>query len=461
MQPLKCYLAIAFQFVFSLCLFSCKKFITVNSPIQYSHQPSELKTDSDANAAVVGIYEQLSRTGNGITSGQTSIGFLCGLSADELVNYSTDNSYAEFFSTNISVANVTNDLLWSNIYKVIYQCNSVLEGLTNNVSITPALSRQLQGEALFFRGLLFFYLVNLYGAAPLPVSTNYKTNDTLSRMGTTRVYEQIKTDLNRAVNLLPSNSFENGERIRAGKAAANALLSRVCLYTDDLQGCITNASAVIAQNSTFGLDGDLKEVFLKNSHEAILQFKPVLPGYNTEDAQIYILPRSPMLAALRQDFIKQYDTIDLRLKTWIGRYSIGGGTYFYPFKYKAKYGQGLSEYLMVLRLAELYLNRSEALAKLGFIDSATSDLNVIRARAGIRAYSSGTEPDILQAIYDERNRELFTEWGHRWLDLKRTHLCDSVMAGTKPGTWKSTAQLLPIPSQEILLNPHLYQNPGY
>jgi len=68
--------------------------------------------------------------------------------------------------------------------------------------------------------------------------------------------------------------------------------------------------------------------------------------------------------------------------------------------------------------------------------------------------------------------ELFTEWGHRWLDLRRTGILDGVMTivtplkvttTSTPNIWNSAYALYPIPQAEIDRSPLLngQQNPGY
>ncbi len=64
--------------------------------------------------------------------------------------------------------------------------------------------------------------------------------------------------------------------------------------------------------------------------------------------------------------------------------------------------------------------------------------------------------DALTALYHERQVELFTEWGHRWLDLKRTKRIDAVMAPVtqqKGGAWNSNWQWYPLPQSEIQTDP--------
>jgi hypothetical protein len=71
---------------------------------------------------------------------------------------------------------------------------------------------------------------------------------------------------------------------------------------------------------------------------------------------------------------------------------------------------------------------------------------------------------LLTAIMKERRVEFFSEWGHRWLDLKRSGMVDSVMEVVTPqkgGSWEGYKKLYPIPENDRQLNPHLSQNAGY
>src|SRR5690606_18871667 len=80
-----------------------------------------------------------------------------------------------------------------------------------------------------------------------------------------------------------------------------------------------------------------------------------------------------------------------------------------------------------LRLAEMYLNRAEANAKLDNLQEALDDVNIIRSRAGLSGgalYSTGNLlglPNVLDAVLQERRLELAFE-GHRSFDLFRNNL---------------------------------------
>ena len=119
---------------------------------------------------------------------------------------------------------------------------------------------------------------------------------------------------------------------------------------------------------------------------------------------------------------------------------------------------------MVLRLAEQFLIRSEARTELNDLPGAKEDLDQIRTRAGLdpisEIFPELSKAQLLKEIAQERRRELFSEWGHRWLDLKRTERASTVLGNSNP-TWEDTDVLYPIPAQERMKNPNLSQNPGY
>src|SRR5699024_8636093 len=135
---------------------------------------------------------------------------------------------------------------------------------------------------------------------------------------------------------------------------------------------------------------------------------------------------------------------------------------YFPRKYKEDLNTKESlEYSILFRLAEQYLIRAEARVHLGKIAKAQNDLNKIRNRAGLPNTIAHTEKELVEAIIQERQIELFTEYGQRWFDLKRTHKAAEALSPIKPN-WKDTDILLPLPESELELNPNLQpQNKGY
>ncbi|MBC7458801.1 MAG: RagB/SusD family nutrient uptake outer membrane protein, partial [Bdellovibrionaceae bacterium] len=88
-------------------------------------------------------------------------------------------------------------------------------------------------------------------------------------------------------------------------------------------------------------------------------------------------------------------------------------------------------------------------------------LNKIRLRAGLVETIAVSQQQLIEAISQERRWEFFTEYGHRFFDLKRTSTINTTLSGIKPG-WDDTDVLFPLPQTELAANPNLRpQNPGY
>lgn len=455
--------------------FSCSKLAEVDGPTTNINKDNVYKTDATAEAVLNGIYATMSASrlidGNSINS---FMNLYPELSADELTLWGAIQGNLQSYYIN-TLNNGTGPNVWSVTYPFIFTVNSAIEGLTASSSLTPSVKKQLLGEGYFLRAFYYFYLVNLYGDVPLITGTDYKVNTVMSRTHKDKVYDQIFVDLNAADSLLSEIYLDinvqnvTSERIAPIKWAADALLARAYLYTKQYSKAETAASLVINNSSLYKLVS-LDDAFKSNNSEAIWQLQPVNSGWNTEDARLYVLPKTGPSDSwpvyLSNSFLNAFEENDQRRVNWVDSVIVNNTIYYYPAKYKsANYGDPVTEYQVVLRLAEQYLIRAEARAQSSNLDGALEDLNIIRSRAGLENYSGSiNKEEIIISILHERQVEYFTEWGHRWLDLKRTGLVNDVMSIAtqgKGGIWKSTAQYYPISNYELRYNPNLIQNEGY
>ncbi|KAA2241751.1 RagB/SusD family nutrient uptake outer membrane protein [Chitinophaga agrisoli] len=445
---------------------SCTKFVEIDPPkTETIVGPKVFTNDVDATGAVIGVYGEMIHS-SGFAGGYTqSITFLSALSADELTNYSGQSVPRQFYENAISVNNAAIERsLWNEGYRYIYAANRVLRGLQTSSGVSAATKSQLIGEAQFIRAFCHFYLVNLFGAVPLITSTDYEVNMIKPRTSVDSVYKQIIADLRNAQSLL-RNDYVDGQKVRPNKATATAFLARVYLYRKDWANAGQQASLLI-NDPAYRLNDTLNEVFLQNSAEAIWQLVPNMPTYNTWEGANFILTAAPAVSsvnatALSPELLAAFEPGDLRRTNWVDSITVDTNQYFFPYKYKVKRSDYLTEYSMVLRLAEQYLIRAEARAQRGNFLGARSDLNMLRRRAGLPPAIANTLAAMLRAITHERQVELFTEWGHRWLDLKRTNTAAAVLSHIKPA-WKNTAVLYPLPQNELAKNPLLgAQNEGY
>lgn len=439
---------------------SCRKFIEIPAPTN-SITSDQIFIDSvNATAAINGIY--INMMGNGFTSSfaNSMTTMLCGLSADELDNSSNVANYKEFFANNINGTNANNLTYWNNIYTYIYETNAVIEGAAASTTLPITVKNRITGEAKFLRAFYFFYLMNLYGTAPLPLTTDYTITSRLPRADRAVMTTQVMADLTDALQLLNADRAAITKN-RVNRFAVNAMLARVNLYQQEWAAAEAAATTVITAG--YRLEPVLNNVFLTNNQEQIWQMTPAAPGVETTEGQTFI-PAAPTLVPsfiLTASLNTAYETDDQRKTSWFRSVTIGANTYTYPYKYKLVRDNNTSprEAYSVLRLAEQYLIRAEARAEQGNLTGAADDLNVIRSRAGLAHTTAATQTDLLNAILTERRLELACEWGHRWFDLKRTQTVDVVL-GSKPN-WKTTAALFPVPNAQVVLNPFLTQNPGY
>lgn len=460
---------------------SCKKLVEVKSPITSTSAELVFTSDATAAAVLTGIYTNLSSPSINSPGAPNSLSFFGGLLADEFkLHTGIGGGFLLHYKNSLSSVSVGN-AYWGWLYQRIFITNSTIEGLSSATSLTPVVKDQLLGEAKFLRAFFYFYLVNLYGDVPLVRSTDYLVNSKMPRTPKSEVWAQIIADLKDAQTLLSDNYLKadiygtTSDRVRPTKWAAAAMLSRVYLYQQKWNQAETVATTVLSNIFLFDTVS-LNNVFGKASKEAIWQLQPVNAGWNTEDARLFIIPATGPSGSnpvyLSNFLLNSFENGDSRKTKWVNNVTVSGNTYYYPFKYTVgpttSSTAPATEYQMVLRLGEVYLNRAEARAQQNNLTGAIADLDVIRKRAGLPLIAN-TNPGISQSalidtILHERRIELFSEWGHRWLDLKRTGTVDAVMSVVTPqkgGTWNTNWQWYPIAQDQLQKNPFLVQNPGY
>ncbi len=452
--------------LYILLVVSCEDFVDVEVPNHKIVSEAVFESDETAINAMTGIYNELF---NASFSGgwQNSVTVLAGLSADVLQPINPDDSaFGEFYQNEIMPASSPNLNIWSSAYNIIYMTNAVLEGIEQSDNITEEVGIRLEGEARFVRAFTYFHLVNIYGDVPLVLATDYRKNSLVSQDTVEEINVQVFADLEKAMDLLGIEYLE-GERTHVNRLVVMAFLARVHLYQQNWEQAESLSNQVISHTDTYEILKDLKQVFLANSREAIWQISPIGRGNiltTTNEAPVFI-GTSYSYIKITEGFMQSIHPEDKRLTDWIGHFTNETRNFHFPYKYKDRSSlNNITEYSMVLRLAEQYLIRAEARTMQGNLTGAIADVDEIRDRAGVDLITD-TSPGIdketlLNLIMKERKLELFSEWGHRWLDLKRTGKATEIL-GIKTSLWEDTDVLYPIPEEERAKNPNLGQNHGY
>lgn len=372
----------------------------------------------------------------------------------------TGTSLLQFNQSVLSTNNPDNAALWAALYSAIYQSNALIAAMESPIGVSKGTAEQLSAEARFLRAFAYLYLVQLYDHVPLILSTEVEINRTAGQANRDEVIEQVIADLSLAKAVLPVTYTGNG-KVRANKWAAVALLSRAFLLKEDWIGAETESDQIISSGNYLPLPKP-EDVFLAGSKEAILQFWNQ-NGFIADATAV--LPSSVSVVppyVVRPETLSSFENSDGRKSKWIGTNINASLAYNYPAKYRNRaIGSTRPEYVTALRISEQFLIRAEARAHLNKGLEAIADLNIIRARAGLSPLPSTlSTQETLEAVARERKTELLGEWGHRFFDLKRWGIINTVMALIKPG-WRSTARAFPIPLNETIYNNNLIQNEGY
>ncbi len=448
----------------------CEKMIAIDPPLNEVSTASVFGSDKTATSARSGMFSSLAAT----TTQGSYLTIYSSLQADDLIYTSTVAGLQEYYYNTYTALSTGQTSVFSEWYTVIYRANSIIEGLQKYSGTSDAIKKQYTAEAKLVRAYCYFNLVNTFGDVPLVVTADVTVTAHQPRETVANVYTQIIADLTEAkANLLTDYSATANDRIGVNRFTAAGLLARVYMFTGDYASAESNASEVIGSSlyslipsATMGT-----ALFVKNSAESIWQMPPPISAtnqYTVEGSNLvpttYTI--STIIYRISPNLTQNFVSTDLRRTKWMNDAIISGTTYSVAFKYKYPTNAlavtaGVTEYQTVMRLAEQYLIRAEARARIGTnLSGALSDLNVIRSRASVTTSTTTVAATLLDEIALENRKELFCEQGFRWFNLKRTGQADAVIGALKT-TYKPTAKLLPIPQSAIDANPNLTQNPGY
>jgi tetratricopeptide (TPR) repeat protein len=433
-------------------LASCKKFLEV--------QPKDSVSDSQtivdrasAETAVRGIYRALSAD-NYYGVNFVSVGYLSG---DNIQWTGSQSIVQQFIDHNVKADNATVSGIWLAIYTTINRANYVIAKLpgVTDATLTTSERNQLLGEAYFIRALCYFDLARTWGGVQIVTTPTISATDKngIKRSTVEQTYAQVLSDLNAAEPLLPLPTAQNP--VRANKETVYALKARYYLYQKDWTNAENYATLVLGDTQNYSLLKPYSAWFANNvvgTKESVFELSYSATYTNGHRGQWQPpansgtrqwAPNSTFLALVNDP------TIGGNRSALVAKTSAG---LWYGNLY---YRSPATDPAYIIRIAEEYLIRSEARAQLNKLGDALTDLNAVRDRAGLTATTAVSQADILLAIENERRIEFALE-GHRWFDLVRTGRAAAVL-----GVTDTKKNILPIPVDQLNVDPALTQNPGY
>ncbi len=423
---------------------------------------------------------------------------------------------------NTQLWDAANPFVSAMYYRVFFQvamANEFLrqttDALLTSRNVTPALRAQIQqyrAEARFLRALSYWHGIDLFGNIPL-VTENDQIGATPPKQSTrSAIYTYLVSELTALKDSLPAASAATYGR--ATPPAAHMLLAELYLNagvytgTANYAGALAEAQAVISSGS-YTLDANWRRMFLAdNNTSPEIIFAIPFDGTHTQSygGMTFLVHASVGGLMNPTSYGINGGWYGLRLKPEaFNLYATGDqrASYFYSTGQKvaidtiSNFNDGIAAPKFqnvtstgaagsnptfvdtdfpVFRLSEAYLIYAEAVQRGGggTRAQALAYVNALRERA-----YGGTSGDIVDAqltldfLRAERGRELLWE-AHRRTDLVRFGLFtgggylwswkgENPQAGT-PSTGlatPATRDLYPLPSNELIANTNLRQNPGY
>ncbi len=404
---------------------------------------------------------------------------------------------------------------WGSAYELINKANLMIHAIPEDEDILPAATRtQYQGEAYFFRAFAMHHLARALAYEPdmWPGGPNVGnipvTHDALNgwnhgiivrtepvrsvtdadfrpRLPVSEVYQQIRDDLNQAIDLLGQQQANSSFYVQ--QAAAYALLARVELYDRNYQAAEdAAANAISATSATLASPAQVPTMFNETSGTNpegifILEIGP------TEDLGVNnaLAPYTNQVFVAQvptQSLMDLYSSDDARL-AWYEpcvesevecRAShpeiTGGHGLVKSKKWAAEADPGqYNDNIPYFRVAEMKLIQAEARLN-GASGLALTPFNELRQNRNLAPVAAVSMDDIL----DERRREFAFE-GQRYWDLKRLGRDipkDQVLLDqfpeVDPPTYGDFRILDDLPTGEVVLSQDqaepenvLLQNPGH
>ncbi len=473
-------------------------------PYDAIEQSQSFKTMKDAQTLNNGLYASLRARVYGLFMFSTDV------QADQLnatLDYGNRNGFPHKWNGFLADDYTIRDT-WRYQYNTITNINNVINN-SNKIPIADTTEQATMdkylGEAYLMRAYLYHQLIQRFAkdyepatAATDPGVPLVLTFDIFDRPGRStvdQIYQQILSDIGQAGTLLHASP---GSPIatKITKDCVLALKARVYLCMHNWTGAVTAANALIAKGTypLISAAATFRSMWVTDGGtETILQLFASLPSELGNANNIY-LGLNTQTNKYTPDFvpqqwvIDQYEATDIRKAAYLEQKPLYVQGVDYPGIWCInKYPGNPSLYTApntnyqqkpkIFRIAEMYLISAEAAAQTPATEGAAlTTINLLRTARGATTLVGLTGTALMDAIKDERTRELLCE-GFRLDDLKRWKMGVTrrtpqniaflsnpasdfyqkvVPAGDDKFVWG-------IPANDLTTNPNLVgqQNPGW
>lgn len=486
-------------------LFSCNDDFLETEPTEFVSS-SQISDYSDVNpdlqaANIKGIYTMMVDTGTGGTDlrhtdfGQKAYDIFSDIVSGDMIlgglNYGWYSGIANLSATT-DYTDVDNYQPWRYYYRIIFSANLIIDQLGGNDQVPEDDSAKIYyAQAKFFRGMSYFYLMNLFteGYTPGGEGLPYydEPSDAQPSINQTDLYNNLIADLEQATNLL-AGFDRQGVKNEVNQDVAESYLAYAYAAIGEDGLAATHSGNVIARgNHTIMTE----EEVLRADRTDDGNDNPTGGGFNdvntpgwiwgfdiTTDqgldlvswwGQVDIFTYSYASVGdpktINKELLDGMPADDIRKSQFVGNYfgnnqQVPTNKFFDPGR--AIQGQrNITTDYVYLRIAEMYLLNAEASAKSGDEPTAKTSLKaLVELRVPDATYIDALSGQpLLDEIYVQTRRELWGE-GKSYLAMKRNQATVKYPTNhlTNAGeTYPYNADELTfeIPIEEIQNNPNL------
>jgi tetratricopeptide (TPR) repeat protein len=493
----------AFLLVVMLAETGCKKWLD-ERPINTVTEDQAWQNGTDAEGAVAAAYSIFRRGLSGLTKDDTPSTTRNGSWGDyyfwgdsrsgDWITPNNDGDWNAGFQNHLIARTELEPMTnWRLFYRSIEQCNLVLEKIPAiNTNLTGERKAQLIADARFLRAMAHFYAARIWG--DVPINLRARNVDPLGRQPLATVMKMVVEEVNLALpNLVWLNKGTRKEATSRGtKGAALALKANALMWLKDYEGASAAMKEIIDAN-TFRLvpinqfralfdTGQSDEMIFQMYYNAklgefsdyyghIMTYYLTNP-YTSRGELSLAVPRSKILEIF-PDYAR--DKSDKRVAEYFQSidFSVSSSELrpvlpdplqngeraimFAKFrKVKDRTYNLMDAPVPIFRYADILLLKAEADARLGRVNDALTNLNLVRTRAGIPVFTRDDAPTVIEEVLAERRRELIGEFSRVYdlVRLGRLHEFNSFVTaqGEKDG-----AGFFPVSDEAFANNPNMEQ----
>lgn len=185
-------------------------------------------TDGDANQLITAVYKAMyARSNNNVTAG--------------------DDGVTRTANTNVNSQNAGSNSSFTDLYRVNYLCNLIIENLPDDSDI----KKQVIGEAYFWRAYAYIDLIMGWGTPPLVDHVLGADELQPTNGDPAKLWAYVENSLKQAIALLPAKPGLGQQKAIGGrvtKGSATAVLGKAQLYKKDYAAAVSTLQPLITSH---------------------------------------------------------------------------------------------------------------------------------------------------------------------------------------------------------------------